>query len=91
MGTGLELWQKLPKQRELAAFAGTNLPQDLPRLVAAARIQAALSSELGIPIITALLQLQGYIEPAGRDEWLTTLSGETVSGSKTPRLTLDNS
>src|SRR5208337_1157418 len=34
---------------ELAAFAGINLSEDLPRLVAAARIQASLSSELGIP------------------------------------------
>jgi Shedu protein SduA, C-terminal len=36
------------KQRQLAAFARISLPNDLPRLVAAARIQTALSSELGI-------------------------------------------
>jgi len=34
-----------------------------------------------------VLQAQGYIEPAGPDEWLTTVSGETVSGSKPPRFT----
>ena len=36
--------------------------------------------------ITALLQVQGYIERAERDDqWLTTVSGDTVSGSKPPR------
>ena len=34
----------------------------------------------------ALLQVQGYIERTGDDEWLTTDSGTAVSGSKPPRL-----
>jgi hypothetical protein len=34
------------------------------------------------------LQLQGYVKPALESQgWLTTLNGETVSGSKTPRFT----
>jgi len=37
--------------------------------------------------VTAVLQAQGYIEPTGPDEWLTTVSGEAVSGSKAPRFT----
>ena len=37
------------KQQQVAAVAGIELPQDLPRLVAGARLQAALSAELGIP------------------------------------------
>jgi hypothetical protein len=35
----------------------------------------------------AFLELQGYIERIGDDEWLTTHSGATVSGSKPPRFT----
>jgi hypothetical protein len=35
-----------------------------------------------------ILELQGYVKPALDDEgWLTTLDGETVSGSKIPRFT----
>src|SRR5262252_5716485 len=37
--------------------------------------------------VTAVLQAQGYIEPTGPDEWMTTVSGEAVSGSKAPRFT----
>jgi hypothetical protein len=37
--------------------------------------------------VIAALEMQGYIKPHGRDEWLTTLAGETVSGAKTPRFT----
>ena len=35
----------------------------------------------------ALLQAQGYVQPArgGKGQWLTTPAGETVSGAKTPR------
>lgn len=33
----------------------------------------------------AILELQGYVKPAGKDEWMTTLSGEDVSASKPPR------
>jgi hypothetical protein len=35
--------------------------------------------------VIAVLELQGYVKPAGKGEWMTTLSGETVSGSKHPR------
>jgi hypothetical protein len=37
--------------------------------------------------VLAALEMQGYVKPHGRDEWLTTLAGETVSGAKTPRFT----
>jgi hypothetical protein len=35
----------------------------------------------------ALLEVQGYVERAGDSEWLTTTSGNAVSGSKPPRFT----
>src|SRR5271163_3659107 len=36
--------------------------------------------------VIALLQAQGYVQAArGKGEWMTTPSGETVSGAKTPR------
>jgi hypothetical protein len=35
--------------------------------------------------VIAVLELQGYVKPAAADEWMTTLSGEDVSGSKPPR------
>jgi hypothetical protein len=37
--------------------------------------------------IIPVLELQGYVKPAGTGEWMTTLSGEGVSGSKLPRYT----
>lgn len=37
--------------------------------------------------VLAALEMQGYIKPHGRDQWLTTLAGETVSGAKSPRFT----
>ncbi|MGH9736427.1 MAG: hypothetical protein ACRD8A_17800 [Candidatus Acidiferrales bacterium] len=37
--------------------------------------------------VAAILQLQGYVKPAGMNEWMTTLSGEDVSQSKSPRFT----
>jgi hypothetical protein len=38
--------------------------------------------------VIAILQLQGYVKPGiERQAWLTTLDGETVSGSKPPRFT----
>ena len=38
--------------------------------------------------VIAILQLQGYVKPALESQgWLTTLNGETVSGSKAPRFT----
>ena len=39
--------------------------------------------------VAAVLQLQGYIKHHGTGQWITTISGETVSGSKTPRFTLE--
>jgi hypothetical protein len=35
--------------------------------------------------ILALLQMQGYVQRTQSGEWLTTASGEIVSGSKSPR------
>jgi hypothetical protein len=37
--------------------------------------------------VIAVLELQGYAKRAGADDWMTTLSGEEVSGSKLPRYT----
>jgi hypothetical protein len=38
--------------------------------------------------VIAILQLQGYVKPASESQgWLTTLNGETVSGSRPPRFT----
>jgi hypothetical protein len=37
--------------------------------------------------VAEILQLQGYIKQQGTGEWITTISGETISGSKTPRFT----
>lgn len=39
--------------------------------------------------VIPILELQGYVKPAGANEWMTTLSGEDVSGSKLPRFTRD--
>jgi DNA-binding transcriptional regulator YhcF (GntR family) len=39
--------------------------------------------------VAEVLELQGYIKQHGTDQWITTISGETVSGSKTPRFTLE--
>jgi DNA-binding MarR family transcriptional regulator len=35
--------------------------------------------------VIAILELQGYVKRADNDEWMTTLSGEEVSGSNIPR------
>jgi hypothetical protein len=41
--------------------------------------------------VVALLQAQGYIQPAhANGEWMTTPSGETVSGAKLPRFDRDS-
>jgi hypothetical protein len=37
--------------------------------------------------VLAALEMQGYIKPHGRDQWLTTLAGEAVSGARSPRFT----
>lgn len=36
------------------------------------------------PVI-AILELQGYVKPSGVNEWMTTMAGEEVSGSKPTR------
>ena len=35
------------------------------------------------------MQLQGYIKHHATGQWITTISGETFSGSRTPRFTLE--
>lgn len=47
--------------------------------------------------VLALLQAQGYVQPAGKkensrnsDQWLTTPAGETVAGAKPPRFTRES-
>jgi len=41
--------------------------------------------------VVALLQAQGYVQPAQTNgEWMTTPSGETVSGAKLPRFDRDS-
>jgi hypothetical protein len=35
--------------------------------------------------VLALLEAQGYIAPSGKNEWMTTAAGESVSGAKMPR------
>jgi hypothetical protein len=40
--------------------------------------------------VLAFLEAQGYVEPSGRGEWLTTAAGDAVSGSKPPRYTPDS-
>jgi hypothetical protein len=45
-----------------------------------------LSAAVAKEVIT-FLEAQGYIEPSGRNEWLTTAAGDAVSGSKPPRFT----
>lgn len=35
----------------------------------------------------ALVEVQGYIERTGDGEWLTTVSGNSISGSQSPRFT----
>ncbi len=37
--------------------------------------------------VIPILELQGYVKPSGANEWMTTLAGEDVSGSKPPRFT----
>jgi hypothetical protein len=36
-----------------------------------------------------VLQLQAYVRPYGTHEWQTTIAGETVSGAKSPRFSLE--
>jgi hypothetical protein len=48
-------------------------------------------SEAAAKQIVAILELQGYVKHetgAGETEWLTTLTGETISGSVAPRFNL---
>jgi hypothetical protein len=40
--------------------------------------------------VLALLQAQGYIAPSGKNEWMTTAAGESVSGAKMPRFSRES-
>jgi hypothetical protein len=40
--------------------------------------------------IAAIFELQGYIKREGKDTWITTLSGEEVSGAQMPRFKPDH-
>jgi|HubBroStandDraft_6_1064221.scaffolds.fasta_scaffold297833_2 hypothetical protein len=40
--------------------------------------------------VAEILQLQGYVKQHGTGQWITTISGGTISGSKTPRFTLEH-
>jgi hypothetical protein len=53
--------------------------QDLAK---ALNVSAAVAKQ-----VVAFLEAQGYAEPFGRGQWLTTAAGEAVSGSKPPRFT----
>lgn len=37
--------------------------------------------------VISLLELQGYVNAAGHDEWMTTIAGEGLSASQPPRFT----
>lgn len=50
-----------PVQRQLASVAGVSLPDGMPKLVAAARLKAALSPELGIEPAIARSDIQDDI------------------------------
>jgi len=54
-----------------------------------------LSAVLKIPTtearrIAEIFQLQGYVKPDGKENWITTQSGQEVSGAKLPRYTLQH-
>lgn len=70
-----EAFSFLRETRGLTAWSLRDMAQSL-------RISVADSDH-----VAAILQLQGYVKPAGTDEWMTTLSGEDVSKSKPPRFT----
>jgi hypothetical protein len=55
---------------------------NLKDLTKSLRISAAQAKR-----VTTLLAVQGYIERTGDGEWLTIVSGNSVSGSKSPRFT----
>ena len=40
--------------------------------------------------VLAFLQAQGYIAPEGKNEWMTTAAGESVSGAKMPRFSRES-
>jgi hypothetical protein len=49
-----------------------------------------LGETLGVTLAQAndalpILEMQGYVRRSGKDEWLTTIEGETVSASASPR------
>jgi hypothetical protein len=53
-----------------------------------------LAETLGVTLAQAndalpILEMQGYVKRSGKDEWITTISGESVSGSVPPRYKKD--
>ena len=55
-----------------------------PHLAKSLNVSTAVARQV-IPF----LQAQGYIEASGDGKWLTTVAGDTVSGSKPPRFTAE--
>lgn len=53
-----------------------------------------LAETLGVTLVQAndalpILEMQGYVKRSGKEEWITTISGESVSGSVPPRYKKD--
>jgi hypothetical protein len=63
----------LKDTRGMVSWAARDLAETL-------RVTVAQAND-ALPV----LEMQGYIRRSGKDEWLTTIEGETVSGSVTPR------
>ena len=57
----------------------------LPDLAKSLRVSATVAKQAIV-----FLQAQGYVEPSGHEEWLTTAAGDIVSGSKPPRFTAES-
>ena len=55
-----------------------------PDLAKSLNVSTAVARQV-IPFV----QAQGYIEASGDGKWLTTMAGDTVSGSKPPRFTAE--
>jgi DNA-binding transcriptional regulator YhcF (GntR family) len=73
--TGAEVLSFLKENRGAPSWS----VQDLAK---ALRITAAVAKRA-----ITLLEAQGYVQPSRRGVWLTTASGDSVSGSKPPRFT----
>jgi hypothetical protein len=68
-----ELFSFLKETRGLLSWTSRDMAKSLH--IRAAEAEQAL----------AVLAMQGYVKPHGNKEWLTTLAGDSVSGSRTPR------